>query len=94
MLGPYLNSSAVHEVQISLDDRGKPLFAPPQTIACRKILETQEIVTPDRQVVQTSHVYYLNTPVVPGDKLDGRLVQGVVEWTTLTGHVLGYKAVV
>lgn len=77
-----------------MSNRGEPTYGPPVFIPCRRQLRTQEIITPDKQVIKTEYVYYVKDAVCPGDKLDGRLVQMVAEWTMLGGRIMGYKAVV
>lgn len=79
---------------MTINNRGEPEYGPPVTISCRRQIQTQEIISPDKQIIKAEYVYYVKDAVVPGDKLDGHLVQMVEEWTMLGGQTMGYKAVV
>lgn len=94
MLTQYLTAKAQHEPMTNLNNRGEPIFGPPVAIYCRRQVKTQEIITPDKQTIKTEYIYYVKDAVVPGDKLDGRLVQLVEEWSMLGGRIMGFKAVV
>lgn len=94
MLISYLASNAQHEPMTDMNNRGEPVYGPPVNITCRRQVKTQEIITPDKQVIKAQYVYYVTDAVVPGDKLDGHLVQQVEEWEMLGGRIMGYKAVV
>ena len=94
MLTQYLTAKAQHEPMTNMNNRGEPVYGPPTTIPCRRQLKTQEIITPDKQVIKVERVYYVKDAVVPGDKLDGHLVQMVEEWELLGGRIMAYKAVV
>lgn len=94
MLIKYLTSAAQHEPLASIDNRGEPTYGPPATIYCRRQVKTHEIISPDKQIIKAEYVYYVKDAVVPGDKLDGRLVQMVEEWTLIGGQLMGYKVVV
>lgn len=94
MLIKYLSSTAQHEPLTGFNNRGEPSHGPPVPIPCRRQVKNQEIITPDKQSIKAEYVYYVKDPVVPGDKLDGHVVQMVEEWTMLGGRVMGFKAVV
>ncbi|MTI95389.1 MAG: hypothetical protein FH749_07855 [Firmicutes bacterium] len=94
MLTGYLTATAIHKPQTDTNNRGEPVYGPPVSISCRCQVKTQEIRTPDKQVIKADYVYYVRDAVVPGDLLDGRLVQLVEEWAMLGGRIMGFKAVV
>lgn len=75
------------------DERGKTLYASALSIPCRIRETTQEVLTTDKRVVKTSYVYYAQTQIREGDRLDGRRVELVSRWVGLGGGTAGYKAV-
>lgn len=94
MLSSYLPQTAEHRARIGTNKRSEPSYGPASNIKCRKQSKTQEITLPDQQKVITDCAYYLAQAVNVGDTLDGRNVLWVEPWHSLSGEVIGYKAVV
>jgi len=66
----------------------------PEKIKCRCEVSTKEIVTPSGRMVRVERTYYLARKVRTGDKLDGKEVQYVEDWVSLSGKPAGWKAMV
>ena len=94
MLSAYLNQTAEHGKKTGTDDRGQPVYGVVEAIPCRKQAKIQNVVTATGQTTQTQHIYYTRRTVFEGDILDGKVIMAVSVWYSLTGEVMGYKAVV
>lgn len=94
MLSAYLNQTAEHGKKTGTGDRGQPIYADAVTIPCRKQAKIQNVVTATGQTVQAQHIYYTRRTVFEGDILNGKVIMAVSVWYSLTGEVMGYKAVV
>ena len=94
IMSMYLNQQATLERFKDNDDCGMPTYNAPEVIRCRK----QPIGAFERSTFSDSKkpetIYYTETAVSTGDRLDGHIVLNTHEMVNLPGAVVGYKAVV
>ena len=95
MLNTYLNQTATLEsLKDDTDDRGQPLFEDPKTIKCRRTTKTRYAFGGAESRLISESVYFTDTPIIRGDRIDGLIVESVSELTGISGGVIGYKGVI
>lgn len=77
-----------------LDKFGEPSYAAPIQLKCRREKNTKDVLTATGSVKRSDTVFYTDEcyEIQTDDKLDGRVVLAVVEYTNENGKVEGYES--
>lgn len=80
--------------EIALNKYGEAEYAAPITLKCRRERTTKDVLTANGSVVKSASIYYTDeTQVIrPDDKLDGRVVLNVSEYTNELGKTEGFES--
>lgn len=99
----YLRQQCQYEA-LSVDENGQPSlnqygeaeFEAPETLKCRRERSVKDVQTTDGSIVRSTIVYYIDetTTLNVGDKLDGRAILNLTEYTGSTGKPEGWMAYV
>lgn len=79
-----------------LNTYGELSYETPVELKCRRESTTKDILTPNGSILRASTRYFLDESVVirADDKLDGRVVLTVIEYTNQLGLCEGYECYV
>lgn len=96
MISGYLNQTCQYEIldeAAGLDLFGGGAYFAPISIPCRRELAETEIKDKSGKTVLSSVTYFLDTTVEPamGDRIDGRLVLGLQDYTLGSGVLIGWE---
>lgn len=94
LLTGYLNQQAQLEEYVRDNDYGEPEFGSPATIACRRQTKHELFVTTRGDTKVSAAVYYTDAKVQAGDRIDGAIIESVLEMVDFGGTVQGYKVMV
>lgn len=94
MLSAYLNQKANLQRFTGNDDWGNPTYSYAEIINCREQTKTAYTLSQQDENKNRYTIYYTDTPVRAGDKLNGDIVKSVDVWVLIGGNPLGYKAVI
>lgn len=77
-----------------LDKFGEASYEAPVTLKCRRERTTKDVLTANGSVLRSDSIYYTDeTQVIrPDDKLDGRVVLSVEEYTNGIGRLEGFAS--
>lgn len=77
-----------------LDKYGEPSFAAPKTLRCRREKNTKDVLTTNGSIKRSDTVFYTDESqeIQTDDKLDGRVVLVVAEYTNELGKTEGYES--
>lgn len=80
--------------EVLLDRYGEPEYGVPVVLKCRREQTTKDVQTANGAVLRSYTVYYLDEAQVirSGDKIDGRTVLAVTEYTNERGESEGFEA--
>lgn len=99
----YLHQRCEHEA-LNVDEKEEPIlnqYGEPEyltvvTVKCRRERSAQDVETTDGRIVRSTSVYYIDEKTVlrVNDKLDGKVVLNLTEYTGSTGKSEGWMAYV
>ena len=80
--------------EIALNRYGEAEYEAPITLTCRRERTTKDVLTANGSVVRSASIYYTDESQVirPDDKIDGRVVLGVEEYTNELGLTEGFES--
>ena len=80
--------------KIALNKYGEVAYEAPITLKCRRERTTKDVLTANGSVVRSASIYYTDESQVirPDDKIDGRVVLGVEEYTNELGLTEGFES--
>ena len=80
--------------EIVLNRYGEAEYELPITLKCRRERTTKDVMTANGSVVRSASIYYTDESQVirPDDKLDGRVVLSVEEYTNELGITEGFES--
>lgn len=91
-LAPLLRQTVEWERQSGLDDRDDPTYQAPETVPCRKVMETKDLISKTGEVVTSRMTVLLLVQPVIGDLLDGREVIQLDACVDYRGMTVGWRA--
>lgn len=73
---------------------GEPSYKSPLTLKCRREGHTKDVLTTNGAVIRSETIYYTDETqlIRTGDRLDGKVVVAVSEYTNEHGKVEGYES--
>lgn len=73
---------------------GEPSYKFPRTLKCRREGHTKDVLTTNGAVIRSETIYYTDETqlIRTDDKLDGKVVVAVSEYTNEHGKVEGYES--
>ena len=73
---------------------GEAEYEAPITLKCRRERTTKDVLTANGSVVRSASIYYTDESQVirPDDKIDGRVVLSVEEYTNELGKTEGFES--
>ena len=73
---------------------GEPSYKSPVTLKCRRERSTKDVLTTNGAVIRSETIYYTDELqlIRADDKLDGKVVIAVSEYTNEHGKVEGYES--
>lgn len=79
---------------IALNRYGEAEYEAPITLKCRRERTTKDVLTANGSVVRSASIYYTDESQVirPDDKIDGRVVLSVEEYTNELGLTEGFES--
>lgn len=77
----------------SMNMYGELVYSAAQTIACRREKYAHDVETPTGAVVKSSTEYYTVFEIGINDKLDGKVVLSVEEYTNELGLTEGFRSI-
>lgn len=79
-----------------LDQYGIPEFEAAVSVRCRRERSEKEVETTDGRIVRSTTVYYIDESITlhSGDKIDGKSVLQIAEYTGSLGKCEGWLAYV
>ena len=87
--------SAVRDIhgKTVLNKYGEISYEPPVILKCRRELTTKDVLTSNGSVLKSASVYYLDNAHVirPDDRIDGKVVLSVTEYTNESGLSEGFE---
>lgn len=80
--------------EIALNKYGEAQYGAPTTLKCRRERTTKDVLTANGSVVRSASIYYTDesTVVRPDDRIDGRVVLSVEEYTNELGKTEGFES--
>lgn len=80
--------------EIALNKYGEAQYEVPTTLKCRRERTTKDVLTANGSVVRSASIYYTDesTVIRPDDKIDGRVVLSVEEYTNELGKTEGFES--
>ena len=80
--------------EIALNKYGEAEYEAPVTLRCRRERTTKDVLTANGSVVRSASIYYTDESQVirPDDKIDGRVVLSVKEYTNELGLTEGFES--
>ena len=80
--------------KIVLNKYGEAEYEAPITLKCRRERTTKDVLTANGSVVRSASIYYTDESQVirPDDKIDGKVVLGVEEYTNELGLTEGFES--
>ena len=80
--------------EIALNKYGEVAYEKPVVLKCRRERTTKDVLTANGSVVRSASIYYTDESQVirPDDKIDGRVVLSVEEYTNELGRTEGFKS--
>ena len=80
--------------EISLNKYGEARYEAPIILKCRRERTTKDVLTANGSVVRSASIYYTDESQVirPDDKIDGRVVLSVEEYTNELGLTEGFES--
>lgn len=94
MLSAYLNQKASLQRFTGNDDWGNPTYSYAEQINCREQTKTAYTLSQQDENKNRYTIYYTDTVLKAGDKLNGDIVKSVDVWALIGGNPLGFKAVI
>lgn len=80
--------------EIALNKYGEAQYGAPTTLKCRRERTTKDVLTANGSVVRSASIYYTDesTVIRPDDRIDGRVVLSVEEYTNELGKTEGFES--
>ena len=80
--------------EIALNKYGEAQYEAPTTLRCRRERTTKDVLTANGSVVRSASIYYTDesTVIRPDDRIDGRVVLSVEEYTNELGKTEGFES--
>lgn len=80
--------------EIALNKYGEAKYEAPITLKCRRERTTKDVLTANGSVVRSASIYYTDesTVIRPDDRIDGRVVLSVEEYTNELGKTEGFES--
>ena len=80
--------------EIALNKYGEAQYEAPTTLKCRRERTTKDVLTANGSVVRSASIYYTDesTVIRPDDRIDGRVVPSVEEYTNELGKTEGFES--
>lgn len=80
--------------EIALNKYGEAQYEAPTTLKCRRERTTKDVLTANGSVVRSASIYYTDesTVIRPDDRIDGRVVLSVEEYTNELGKTEGFES--
>jgi len=88
----YLNGQAALERRTGEDAYGAAVYAPARVIPARTEAKARMVRTGTGAIVASGTTVYLCEKAEPLDRIDGKEVLFVSEWTDFSGRAVGYEA--
>lgn len=76
-----------------MNDYGELSYSPSSTIPCRREKHMRDVETPTGAVLKSLFQYYTVQEIGINDKLDGKVVLSVEEYTNSRGETEGYRSI-
>lgn len=80
--------------EIALNKYGEAQYGAPITLKCRRERTTKDVLTANGSVVRSASIYYTDesTVIRPDDRIDGKVVLSVEEYTNELGKTEGFES--
>lgn len=80
--------------ELVLNKFGEATYGAVKTLKCRRERTTKDVLTANGSVLRSASIYYTDESqlIQPDDKLDGRVVLSVEEYTNEHGLTEGYQS--
>lgn len=80
--------------QLVMNKYGEPTYKRSCTLKCRREGATKDVLTSNGAVIRSESIYYTDESqlIRTDDKLDGKIVTAVSEYTNEHGKVEGYES--
>lgn len=80
--------------EIALNKYGEAQYGAPTTLKCRRERTTKDVLTANGSVVRSASIYYTDesTVIRPDDRIDGKVVLSVEEYTNELGKTEGFES--
>ncbi len=80
--------------EIALNKYGEAQYEAPITLKCRRERTTKDVLTANGSVVRSASIYYTDesTVIRPDDRVDGKVVLSVEEYTNELGKTEGFES--
>ena len=102
-MSKYLKQTCVYEQcvynvdgTVKLNKYGEPLYEAPINITCRREISVQDVQTNTGAILKSNIRYFLDGkyPVKTDDKLDGKCILKITEYTNQFGKTEGFECYV